>query len=196
VWHEYGRDNREKHWGDHGAESGLSTSFAVLDAASRNKVKSMLLGEDVGRFGIGSERSLREYERAAGICFAESFVHPSASLMKEAPIFTDDKWREIKYSKYDVTIDVNQFTEYFKEFRPNKIAVFLREVRFDFDIDPDNIKSSIVVEGVWATDPIRAKVWPYRCGDLPLEWGEEFNVAISEENILKRVTYGDTLVNN
>jgi hypothetical protein len=73
VWHDYIRADAPKHWGDHtdsGAESGaVSVPWHKRDEVSKKKVQWLLLGEDVGRFGLGRKRTLTEYEAYAGISF-------------------------------------------------------------------------------------------------------------------------------
>lgn len=73
VWHDYIRADARKHWGDH-TDSGVeaeqvATPWNKLDEASKKKVQRLLLGEDVGSFGLGQTRTLNDYEAYAGISF-------------------------------------------------------------------------------------------------------------------------------
>jgi hypothetical protein len=67
LWHYYERRYRERHWDDH-------TSWYKSDLASHARVRA-LLGVSSGRrfdfvaHGLGRARSLRDYERFAGISF-------------------------------------------------------------------------------------------------------------------------------
>jgi hypothetical protein len=69
VWHDYIRADARKHWGDHADAEQVSTPWNKLDEASKQKVQRVLLGEDVGAFGLGRARTLSEYEAYAGISF-------------------------------------------------------------------------------------------------------------------------------
>ncbi len=69
VWHDYLRTNARKHWGDHTRENQIPRDWSERDAASKQKVQRLLLGETVSSFGLGSARTLSEYEAYAGISF-------------------------------------------------------------------------------------------------------------------------------
>jgi hypothetical protein len=71
VWHDYGRHNARRHWGDHTGNDATTRPWAKLDEASRRKVSRLLSGEPVGSFGLGSQRTLEEYESYAGLSFRE-----------------------------------------------------------------------------------------------------------------------------
>jgi hypothetical protein len=69
CWHYYGRPNRRKHWDDH-------TAWYVQNDASMRRVRQLLgmaprnAKEAFGKYGLGQMRSLRDYERYAGISFS------------------------------------------------------------------------------------------------------------------------------
>ncbi len=69
LWHDYLRTDARKHWGDHTEADSTLHSWAALDGKSKKKVQQLLLGEPVGSFGLGTERTLGEYERYAGLSF-------------------------------------------------------------------------------------------------------------------------------
>jgi hypothetical protein len=69
VWHDYIRADAKKHWGDHVDSEIVTTPWGDLDERSKRKVQRLLLGEDVGEFGLGSVRTLAEYESYAGLSF-------------------------------------------------------------------------------------------------------------------------------
>lgn len=80
LWHEYTRQNRTKHWDDHVPENGLK-AWHVRDTESKVRLRQ-LLGEedssiDLGEFGLGSVRSMADYERYAGIDFATRTLNES-----------------------------------------------------------------------------------------------------------------------
>jgi Glycosyltransferase (GlcNAc) len=67
VWHDYGRPRAPKHWGDHVEEDKVGRSWQELDLRSRDKVRRLLAGQPVESFGLGSMRSLEDYEAYAGL---------------------------------------------------------------------------------------------------------------------------------
>jgi hypothetical protein len=69
VWHDYIRADARKHWGDHVDTQRVACHWKDRDDWSRRKVQRLLLGEDVGSFGLGSIRTLADYETYAGLSF-------------------------------------------------------------------------------------------------------------------------------
>lgn len=69
VWHYYGRADARKHWGDHADEGNARVTWKKLDEGSRNKVRLLLSGEEVEQFGLGTARTLSDYEAYAGLSF-------------------------------------------------------------------------------------------------------------------------------
>jgi hypothetical protein len=69
LWHDYVRANATKHWEDHTESNNVSQQWHELDLISKNKIKRMLAGEPVESFGLGSVRTLEEYESYAGLSF-------------------------------------------------------------------------------------------------------------------------------
>jgi hypothetical protein len=67
VWHDYGRPRAPKHWGDHVEENHEGRSWQELDLRSRDKVRRLLAGQPVESYGLGSARSLEDYEAYAGL---------------------------------------------------------------------------------------------------------------------------------
>lgn len=74
IYHEYTREGRPKHWDDHGRKSGRPFGAGVYDHISKARVRQLLgmevVTQDFGRYGLGSQRSLADYEAFAGIDFA------------------------------------------------------------------------------------------------------------------------------
>ena len=69
VWHDYVRGDAIKHWDDHIEAEKTLVSWGERDLQSKNKVKRLLSGQAVGSFGLGTARSLAEYEAYAGLSF-------------------------------------------------------------------------------------------------------------------------------
>jgi hypothetical protein len=67
VWHDYGRPSAPKHWSDHTKENRVDREWHQLDEASKKKVRRLLTGQPMESYGLGSTRSLQDYEEYAGI---------------------------------------------------------------------------------------------------------------------------------
>lgn len=177
VWHEYGRAMRPKHWTDHTKDENRETAFFILDANSKKKVKDILLGVEVATCGLGTERTLEDYENAAGLSFHDSFVSTEAIKMQEAPIFSDNSWRAIPYYKYTMCVDWSEHEDKIKAFKPDHIAVFVRDKRVDFKCDEEiPMSGSLVAQ--WTSPPQSAEIWPYRIN--PLKWGQKVYATLKE----------------
>ena len=69
LWHDYVRTDATRHWDDHTETKNVSRKWHELDAISKEKIKRLLAGETVDRYGLGSIRTLEEYEQYAGLSF-------------------------------------------------------------------------------------------------------------------------------
>jgi hypothetical protein len=67
VWHDYSRQIRPNHYDDHVADREVETAWHELCARSRERTLEFLRQPWRGRYGVGSERSVEEYEAYAGI---------------------------------------------------------------------------------------------------------------------------------
>ena len=67
VWHDYGRPNASKHWGDHIKTNDIDREWHELDSHSKRKVRRLLTGQPVESFGLGSARTLQQYQDYAGL---------------------------------------------------------------------------------------------------------------------------------
>jgi hypothetical protein len=85
LWHEYTRAHRNKHWDDHVRANGVAREWHQCDAASRQKVRRFLSGEDIGAFGCGAERRFAEYEAYAGLSFAHRAAQDATLRGDEPP---------------------------------------------------------------------------------------------------------------
>lgn len=73
LWHEYTRENRNKHWDDH-------YSWSKVNADSHRRNRSLLSidnennVEDFAEYGLGNSRTLKDYEKYAGISFSNRSI--------------------------------------------------------------------------------------------------------------------------
>ncbi|MTD28136.1 GlcNAc-transferase family protein [Erwinia sorbitola] len=88
LWHFYGREEHVKVWSDHGEEAkskgNIKQAWWERDASSKKRV-NILLGQEkdtqcnLGMYGLGSQRTLSQFERRAGVHFSTCQVHPDVT---------------------------------------------------------------------------------------------------------------------
>lgn len=111
LWHEYTRHYRTKHWLDHEKWWKLNVS-----SLKRNRI---LLGMekgniDFGIYGLGTTRSLQEYESYAGIRFLDRTVQEYTLSNSYPPKKNESKW--ISEFKHILNVPKTIFTESDYEF--------------------------------------------------------------------------------
>jgi len=85
MWHEYTRNNKRRHWDDH-------KNWQDLDIQSHRHGRELLGIDDSNSPKVLKKhrRSLRDYERYAGIEFSTRRVHKNTIDRQQAPSSTDD----------------------------------------------------------------------------------------------------------
>jgi len=110
IWHEYTRNYRRKHWDDHGKnEHGKKASFE-RDIFARNKTRQLFGQEehniDIGIYGMGSERTLKDYEEFGGFDFKKCRIQNYTLAAKEPP--SPISWEDdIKKEKYNLSVPID-----------------------------------------------------------------------------------------
>lgn len=84
VWHQYVRAGDPKHWDDHDG-TAAAPAWHELDAASRAKLRRLVTGSDGESHGLGSVRTLADYEQYAGISFRHRVVQDYTHRNLDAP---------------------------------------------------------------------------------------------------------------
>jgi hypothetical protein len=89
IWHEYTRKGRPKHWEDHTQSSSTGKIAGDRDIFARNKVRQLFDQEnhniEIGQYGLGSVRSLHDYEIYAGIDFKKCRIQDYTLAVSEPP---------------------------------------------------------------------------------------------------------------
>ena len=111
LWHEYSRSYRRKHWDDHVGDDG--TAWFERDAASGRRVRRLVDQPDFGRFGLGTVRTLEDYEAYAGISFRHCKVQDYTLQNGEPPNPPTDKdWpQRVRQRRVHIAVDVAQFPD-------------------------------------------------------------------------------------
>lgn len=92
IWHEYTREGKKKHWDD-------SRTWSEKDKASYARFRKIFDMDEVpcsscqrralGNYGLGSVRSLEQYEKYAGLKFKTRQIHQETLENKTPPIKGD-----------------------------------------------------------------------------------------------------------
>ncbi len=196
IWHEYTRNNRPKHWEDHGTAESIGyketkKTSGERDIFARNKTRQLFDQEshniDMGKYGLGTARSLIDYELYGGFDFKNCRIQQFTLQVKEPPNPTS--W-ENQLSILKHIINCEWDIDFFKkqDFRnptiltlgvqtESGIEIFRRD--FKPDTDPEvlnfNINSySTIIESA----DIPAKIVMY-LHDSEKGWSERFEKTIS-----------------
>jgi hypothetical protein len=110
VWHEYTRAYRAKHWDDHTGDAGRA--WHDRDAVSRARIRRLFDDLSVGPFGLGTERTLEEYEAFAGISFRHRKVQDYTLHNLEPPNPPADRdWPlQVGCHRIEIALDVGQLS--------------------------------------------------------------------------------------
>lgn len=123
LWHEYVRESKPKHWFDHaelnsGGGSQKSNEITRLENNDMTRFYSMLENKDQSKFGLGSLRSVHDYERFAGLDFTNHVVHQSARLGADPAQISESDWQvdndmaiseKRRIKSWFTRIDLNRF---------------------------------------------------------------------------------------
>jgi hypothetical protein len=91
IWHEYTRNYRKKHWDDHGTKETTKQekTSGERDIFSRNKTRQLFgqedHGIDMGIYGLGTVRTLHDYEVFGGFDFKNCRIQDYTLKVKEPP---------------------------------------------------------------------------------------------------------------
>ena len=128
LWHFYNRENHARVWSDHNSEAektgSISCAWWKRDRISKNRVKSLLGIEqqesDLGCWGLGVQRSLEEFEYAAGISFQHGIALPEVMGSDRIAWFSGpprENWRSrlttttnktVTIAKWELDCDFNE----------------------------------------------------------------------------------------
>lgn len=117
MWHEYTRSYRPKHWDDHGTQSETKKTSGERDVHARNKTRQMFgtqdYGLDLGVYGLGTERTLHDYEVYGGFDFKKCLIQDYTLKVKEPANPTD--WEE-QFIKNTHKVTCEWDLDFFKKF--------------------------------------------------------------------------------
>jgi len=85
LWHYYTRRGLKKHWDDHNDWGGINDGSHQRNRKLFSMDGEVYEPEFFGKYGLGTKRSLDEYERYAGISFSRRAVQQHTLDKKDAP---------------------------------------------------------------------------------------------------------------
>lgn len=122
IWHEYTREGRPKHWDDHGTKSSTDKTSGERDAFARKKTRQLFEIEDNGieilpEYGLGTIRTLHEYEIFGGFDFKNQKIQPYTLKVNEPPNPTpwEDNFEKGEIIDLTVEWDIDHFKSQYSE---------------------------------------------------------------------------------
>ncbi len=85
VWHDYVRQDSIKHWDDHIEANHTEAAWHARDLQSKNKIQKLLSGQPLDAFGVGTARTIQEFEEYAGLSFHFRRAHDYTLRSEEPP---------------------------------------------------------------------------------------------------------------
>jgi hypothetical protein len=175
LWHYYTRRGLKKHWDDHGKWGDINKA-----SHARNRKLLSMDGEVYdpdffGKYGLGTERTLDEYERFAGISFSKRGVLQHTLDKKDAPcpVFeNEEEYQNAFSSPFKHCIDIHfdsvphdDYDVWAVAFEDENGVEVYRE-----DVYPDEIKRMMTDPDRWCrlwrsfntvSRPYKWIVWPH-----------------------------------
>lgn len=190
MWHEYTRSYRPKHWEDHGRESKTKKTSGERDIFARKKTRQLFGNEDngidMGIYGLGNERSLRDYELFGGFDFKACRIHDYTLKVNEPP--NPLPWEDgFINNQYRIRVEWNkEFFERFNATKPkfltlgilNKSDMELYRKDFTIQTDPDYVNLYITqyVTNIQSVDrPDKAVMYLF---DEEKQWSDRFETPV------------------
>lgn len=124
IWHFYIRSEDQKHWDNHKNNNGFIIGHNIRDKKAKERVRKLLGSEknniNFGVYGLGSERSLHDYELYCGLDFKTQRVHRYANnIMSNAPFaytMSEQEWDNMLMKKL-IVLKIDK--KIVKEITPN-----------------------------------------------------------------------------
>lgn len=131
IWHYYGRHDKTKHWNDH-------KQWFETDNLSKKRIRQLLgndEGVDLGIYGLGTQRTLHDYEIYSGIDFTNKRIQNCAIRGLEPPVRFDNATDYEKNFIKTTSIEINEWDR----------SSFLKLNNLDyFELDFYNLQQQII----------------------------------------------------
>lgn len=108
LWHEYIRTGQRRHWDDHTNKGGARIAWHERDAPSQVKANRLLTEPWLGPDGVGTARSVADYEAYAGMSFRDRRVQDDTRQNKEPPDQATDRHSSDRITDHKIEIRVER----------------------------------------------------------------------------------------
>lgn len=176
LWHEYTRQGRPKHWDDHVETNReqVGNLWHERDKVSKQRLRKMLREEDndsdITGYDLGEVRTHQEYERYAGINFAERKLHKETVKGNEPPCSYVDEAQWHSSFLHDFTVDLKWASTDIAQCNDHKFVYFgvednLGNVLYRYDASPESdeirgLSQKKTVTFGATTKPAKLVIWP------------------------------------
>jgi hypothetical protein len=174
IWHEYTRNGKTKQWDDDkewDKKNKMSYSrYRALHGMSDEPIENLIYLE---KYGFGTERTLEDYERYAGVKFSTRQVHKHTAEYKPLPV-PQENFEENLLTKIKVCLDVYKGSLIENDYTTFAIAILDAQGNDLYRRDADKFEiQSLLRENpndqfihIWREyndnqQPYAWRVWPY-----------------------------------
>lgn len=161
CYHYYTRNEQPKHWSDH-------KNWFEYDRIASQRLNCLLGREscDLGIYGLGNERTLKDWRDYSGIDFEHNIIHRDTAEGLEPPCKSEDGWKKEEVFDYVVSWDDSivekcpdpRFWGFFVVDH-NKVALFREDIT-DINIMTGAVKSKRFTFK-HRGNPNQLLIWPY-----------------------------------
>jgi hypothetical protein len=194
VWHFYLRPQEHKHWDNHQNGNGFVISAEQRGSKAKERVRKLLGMEknniNFGQYGLGSKRSLHEYELYSGVNFATKDIHKyTFNSRNDSPfayIMSEEEFKSNLLLKKRINIQFDQsFLSYINpniEFITLCIEDNMNKLLYRADLKNDDIVYIIKNNLVW-TKNIGIEKLPHHCVIIPYYKNQGYGQKINIDSI-------------
>lgn len=171
LWHYYGRKDEPKHWSDH-------KDWGKNQIVAKDRLNCLLKRNtkfDLGKYGLGTIRTLEDFQNYSGIDYKRNVLHLDTIDDKEPPVDLTNAYRwsyDVKKFKQTMTWDYKQIDNSeshrfwaFIVLDQNDHSLFRKDIKYADNPDLlDGKITELEIEFEYyspAQVPKKFYVWPY-----------------------------------
>ena len=199
IWHEYLRPAQHKHWIDHSASNSMPVDAELRNIRSKERQRKLLKMEpsniDFKQYGLGTIRSLHDYELWAGLDFQRRLVHKHcADVRGDSPNpyrLSEAEWINGMLHPYMINLqwDLNkipdnvEFDFWFVGFENEKGLLLYRK---DFNHDDAFYEQFFKKQNNSHVMKFCCEEKPHHCVIIPyiknVGWGDRIFIKLDKDN--------------
>jgi hypothetical protein len=170
VWHEYTRQGKQRHWDDH-------KTYGEMDKASYARFRRLFEMDEVpctpcqrralGPYGFGTERTLEDYEKYAGLKFKTRQIHQETLNNQFPPIVSDYDSGLVSKVKYCINVYKGSLTE--TDYDSVAVALLDEDGNDQYRLDMDGTEFMSLMKS--NPDDQFIQIWrEYESSKMPSSW--------------------------